>query len=119
MSHTPPAPRGRTRRETSNAETFKPPANKGRFYGIGSNTGRQQEDESPPPSTTYMPARKVEGPDYSGFGSAPAAGSSGGSGVDLSDVAFAAGEKMSKAKEWFGEQTENWAVKIKGFLDEL
>eukprot|EP01064_Diplonema_japonicum_P030352 TRINITY_DN5155_c0_g5_i1.p1 TRINITY_DN5155_c0_g5~~TRINITY_DN5155_c0_g5_i1.p1 ORF type:complete len:394 (+),score=103.15 TRINITY_DN5155_c0_g5_i1:71-1183(+) len=107
---------------TDYAATYEAPANKGRFYGIGSGGGGSAGEEPTAPSTAShvpMPAKVGGGPDYSGFGSAPAKDPSGGGGVDVSDALYTAGEKFSKAKDWFGVKSEAMGGKIKNFLDEL
>ncbi|KAJ9441581.1 hypothetical protein DIPPA_31780, partial [Diplonema papillatum] len=90
-----------------------------RFYGIGSGGGSKAADE-PEASPAYVPAvRSSAGPDYTGFGSAPAGGSTDASGIDMSDALYTAGEKLSKARDWFGQKSEVMGGKIQNFLDEL
>eukprot|EP01063_Lacrimia_lanifica_P020720 TRINITY_DN28012_c0_g1_i1.p1 TRINITY_DN28012_c0_g1~~TRINITY_DN28012_c0_g1_i1.p1 ORF type:complete len:369 (+),score=146.36 TRINITY_DN28012_c0_g1_i1:78-1184(+) len=116
-SSSKPAERSYEETETNMAKDFKAPENKGRFYGIGSGGGAQED-----PSPAYVPQKTYSsnGPDYGGFGSTPAVKGGGDSGgIDMSDAIYSAGEKMSKMKDWFGTKSESVGGKIKNFLDDL
>eukprot|EP01065_Artemidia_motanka_P037354 TRINITY_DN4579_c0_g1_i3.p1 TRINITY_DN4579_c0_g1~~TRINITY_DN4579_c0_g1_i3.p1 ORF type:complete len:366 (+),score=173.97 TRINITY_DN4579_c0_g1_i3:739-1836(+) len=100
------------------APTYEPPKAKGRYYGIGSSGGQPpaRDEDSPPPVRVMPTTTHSAGPDYSGFGTSQAPPSGG---LDMSDAAAAAGEKLSNLRSWMGEKSETWGGKVKNFLDEL
>jgi ADP-ribosylation factor GTPase-activating protein 2/3 len=101
-----------------------PPAIKGKFYGMGSQSndscgggGGGASNAAMSQQRTYT---RTGGPDYSGIGSSgPADPSERDNGGGLTDMAWQVGEVFSKFKSGAVRKQEDLGNKIKGFLDEL